>query len=160
RERLAHRAPAGGPRHGAVRKVKPKFQVPGFQVKRPIASTWNSRAWNLELLTMADGKWIDGLSPATPIADAAKAVLVARFGVVKHFLPLAAERPNEDVEYVHQLRVGTRRAAAALRVFEDALPRKLLKATKRTLRRIRRAAGDARDWDVFIQTLPTEKAFA
>jgi CHAD domain-containing protein len=109
---------------------------------------------------MPDGKWIDGLTAGMPVASAAKTVLEARFGVVKHFLPLAVEKPNEDVEYVHQLRVGTRRATAALRVFEDAFPRKLLKATKRTLRRIRQAAGDARDWDVFIRTLPDDKAFA
>ena len=64
------------------------------------------------------------------------------------------------MEYVHQLRVGTRRAAAALRVFENALPRKLLKATKRTLRRLRRAAGDARDWDVFLASLPAAKPLA
>jgi CHAD domain-containing protein len=109
---------------------------------------------------MADGKWIEGLTPAMPVAEAAKVVLAARFAVVRNFLPLAAEKPQEDVEYVHQLRVGTRRAAAALRVFEDALPRKLLKATKRTLRRLRRAAGDARDWDVFLASLPDAKALA
>ncbi len=109
---------------------------------------------------MADGKWIEGLTPAMPVADAARIALDARFAVVRHFLPLAAEKPQEDIEYVHQLRVGTRRAAAALRVFEDALPRKLLKATKRTLRRLRRAAGDARDWDVFLTSLPEAKALA
>jgi CHAD domain-containing protein len=109
---------------------------------------------------MADGKWIDGLTPGMLVADAAKAVLAARFAVVRQFLPLAAEKPYEDVEHVHQLRVGTRRAAAALRVFEDALPRKLLKGTKRTLRRLRRAAGDARDWDVFLASLPDAKPFA
>jgi CHAD domain-containing protein len=32
-----------------------------------------------------------------------------------------------------------------------------MKATKRTLRRIRRAAGDARDWDVFLASLPEAK---
>ena len=108
---------------------------------------------------MADGKWIADLAPGMPVADAAKAVLTERFAVVRHFLPLAAEKPQEDVEYVHQLRVGSRRAAAALRVFADALPRKLLKATKRSLRRLRRAAGDARDWDVFLASLPNAKPF-
>ncbi len=106
---------------------------------------------------MADGKWIEGLKPNTPIADAATAVLTARFAVVRHFLPLAVERAQEDAEYVHQLRVGTRRAAAALRVFSDALPRRLLKATKGTLRQLRRAAGDARDWDVFLTSLSDAK---
>jgi CHAD domain-containing protein len=95
-----------------------------------------------------------------PIPDAAKAVLAARFEVVRHYLPLAVEKPYEDVEHVHQLRVGTRRAAAALRVFADALPRKHLKETRRTLRTIRRAAGDARDWDVFLVGLPTAKPLA
>jgi CHAD domain-containing protein len=109
---------------------------------------------------MADGKWIDGLKPDMPVAEAAQLVLAARFAVVQQFLPLAAEKPQEDVEHVHQLRVGTRRAAAALRCFADALPHKSLRATKRTLRTIRRAAGTARDWDVFLASLPGAKAFA
>ena len=109
---------------------------------------------------MADGKWIAGLTPGMPVADAARAVLTARFAVVQHFLPLAAEKPHEDIEHVHQLRVGTRRAGAALRVFKDALPRKALKETKLTLRTLRRAAGDARDWDVFLASLPESKALA
>ena len=109
---------------------------------------------------MADGKWIAGLSAGMPVADAARVVLAARFAVVRHFLPLAAERPQEDVEYVHQLRVGTRRAGAALRVFKDALPRKALRETRRTLRALRRAAGDARDWDVFLASLPEAKALS
>jgi CHAD domain-containing protein len=109
---------------------------------------------------MADGKWIEGLTPDMPLADAAKTALAARFAVVRQFLPLAVEKPQEDPEYVHQLRVGTRRAAAALRVFGTALPRKALKATRQTLRTLRRAAGDARDWDVFLASLPESKAFA
>jgi CHAD domain-containing protein len=109
---------------------------------------------------MIDGKWIDGLTPSMPVADAARAVLSARFAVVRHYLPLAAERPTESAEYVHQLRVGTRRASAALRVFKEALPRKPLKNSKRTLRQIRRAAGDARDWDVFLISLPEARPLA
>jgi CHAD domain-containing protein len=107
-----------------------------------------------------DGKWIAGLTPETPVADAARAVLAARFEVVRRFLPLAAEKPFDDPEHVHQLRVGTRRAGAALRVFADCLPRKALRAMKLQLRAIRRAAGDARDWDVFLLSLPGEKALS
>lgn len=102
---------------------------------------------------MSDGKWIPDLTPEMPVADAARTVLAARFGVVRHYLPLAAEKPFEDVEYVHQLRVGTRRAGAALRVFADCLPKKPLRGTKKALRAIRRAAGGARDWDVFLEGL-------
>jgi CHAD domain-containing protein len=68
---------------------------------------------------MADGKWIEGLSPDMEVPHAARAVIVARFQVVRHCLPLAVEKSLEDTEYVHQLRVSTRRAAAALRVFAD-----------------------------------------
>jgi CHAD domain-containing protein len=86
--------------------------------------------------------------------------LAARFEVVRHFLPLAVEKPYDDPEHIHQLRVGTRRAGAALRAFGDCLPRKHLRAAKQSLRTIRRAAGDARDWDVFLLGLPASKAFA
>ncbi len=107
---------------------------------------------------MADGKWIEGLTPEMPVADAAAVTLAARFEIVRHFLPLAVEKSQEDSEYVHQLRVGTRRAGAALRAFSDCLPRKHLKSAKRSLRLIRRAAGGARDWDVFMLTLSKSKA--
>ena len=109
---------------------------------------------------MADGKWINGLSPGMSVADAARVVLAARFEVVRQYLPLAAERPDEDTEHVHQLRVGTRRAGAAVRVFAGCLPRKHLRAAKRTLRTIRRAAGDARDCDVFLEHLTAHQETA
>src|SRR4051794_22443581 len=102
---------------------------------------------------MAEGKWINGLAAAMPVEDAARVVFAARFEVVRQYLPLAATRPYEDVEYVHQLRVGTRRAGAALQVFGTCLPRKHLRAAKASLRGLRRAAGDARDWDVFLLAL-------
>ena len=107
---------------------------------------------------MSDGKWIPDLSPEMPVVDAARTVLAARFGVVRHYLPLAAESPFDNPEYVHQLRVGTRRAGAALRVFADCLPKKPERAAKKSLRAIRRAAGGARDWDVFLDNLAAVKA--
>ena len=106
---------------------------------------------------MADGKWIEGLTPEMPVGEAAAIMLAARFEVVRHYLPLAVEKPFDDPEHVHQLRVGTRRAAAALRAFAECLPRKHLKSAKQSLRTIRRAAGDARDWDVFLIGLPESK---
>jgi len=108
----------------------------------------------LGVTTMAEGKWIAGLTPDLPVAAAARLVLSTRFGVVRDYLPLAAEKPDDDIEYVHQLRVGTRRAGAAVRVFKTCLPRKLRAAVRESLRTIRQAAGDARDWDVFLLGLP------
>ena len=102
---------------------------------------------------MADGKWIPDLAPATPLADAARHVLTIRLDVVRHFLPLALHHADEDLEHVHQLRVGTRRAGAALRIFSLCLPAKLFDTSNKLLRRLRRAAGAARDWDVFLEML-------
>jgi CHAD domain-containing protein len=87
------------------------------------------------------------------VAEAATMVLATRFEVVRHYLPLAVEKPYDDPEYVHQLRVGARRATAALRAFDDCLPRKHWRSTKRAIRAIRRAASAARDWDVFLLSL-------
>ena len=107
---------------------------------------------------MADGKWLDGLTGDVPVEEAARVALTVRFGVVRGLVPLAAERAFDDVEHVHQLRVGTRRAGAALTLLGDCLPKKLRKRAKSCLRSLRRAAGDARDWDVFLEGLADAKA--
>src|SRR3954452_5666961 len=98
---------------------------------------------------MADGKWIRGLRPDLPLAEAAREVLTARLEVVRNYLPKAMRQADEDTEFVHQLRVGTRRSDAALRLFRTCLPGRAYRGAKGRLRAIRRAAGAARDWDVF-----------
>jgi CHAD domain-containing protein len=99
---------------------------------------------------MTGGKWIPDLDPHMPLADAARHVLLARLHVVREYLPRAMHEADRDPEYVHQLRVGTRRADAAVRIFAPCLPNKVYKAARRRLRAVRRAAGAARDWDVFL----------
>jgi CHAD domain-containing protein len=102
---------------------------------------------------MASGKWISGLTADTPPADAARRVLTVRLELVRDCLPPALFEAEEDPEHVHQLRVATRRARAALDIFADCLPAKVHKRAKRKLRDLRRAAGEARDWDVFLLAL-------
>src|SRR6267142_628767 len=104
-------------------------------------------------MAMADGKWIQDLHADTPLADAARRVLAVRLEVVRDKLPLAVHKPDEDIEHVHHLRVGTRRAGAALEIFASCLPDKVHQKARKQLRRIRRAAGEARNWDVFLTTL-------
>jgi len=101
-------------------------------------------------------KWLPGLSPDEPIHAAAVRTLRDRLGAVQYYLPLAAEKAEDDVEYVHQLRVWTRRATAALRLYQEVIPRRRLRWLKQQLQRIRRAANDARDSDVLIQRLKQE----
>jgi CHAD domain-containing protein len=102
---------------------------------------------------MAEGKWISDLTAHTPLADAARHVLTVRLEVVRDHLPRALHEADKDPEHVHQLRVGTRRARAALDIFACCLPAKAYKKAKKTLRNIRRTAGEARDWDVFLASL-------
>jgi CHAD domain-containing protein len=102
---------------------------------------------------VAQGKWLSDLTPTTLVADAARHVLTVRLEVVRDCLPPALEHADEDVEHVHQLRVATRRAGAALRIFSACLPEKAFRAARKALRRLRRAAGAARDWDVFLESL-------
>lgn len=54
----------------------------------------------------------------------------------------------EHAEHVHQLRVATRRAIAALHAFRPVIPTARSKWFQKRLRRLRRAAGEARDLDV------------
>jgi CHAD domain-containing protein len=102
---------------------------------------------------VAAGKWIEGLTASTPLPEAARLVLGTRLEVVRDYLELALRQPEKDTEYIHQLRVGTRRANAAVRIFQDCLPKKVHKDIKRKLRDVRRGAGEARDWDVFLAGL-------
>jgi CHAD domain-containing protein len=97
----------------------------------------------------ANGKWIDGMSADVPAGKAARRALTARLAAVRDALGPAANW-GPDPEPVHHLRVTTRRARAALDVFGDLLPRKTRRKTRRILRRLRRAAGAAREADVFL----------
>ncbi len=102
---------------------------------------------------MADEKWIAGLRGDMPMSAAAKFALAVRLGAVRERLPAAVLQADADIENVHQLRVATRRAAAALRIFATCLPPRLAKQTRKALRGLRRSAGAARDWDVFLEML-------
>jgi CHAD domain-containing protein len=103
--------------------------------------------------TEGRGKWIDADGPDHPAALVARRALGARLSVVGRYLPLAARKPEKNPEYVHQLRVATRRAIAAIDVFQELLPSRRATAMRRRLKKLRRAAGDARDLDVLLERL-------
>ena len=101
-------------------------------------------------------KWLTEVGPDAPVAGAARIALVMRLKAVEHFLKKAGQvsgKADEDAEAVHQLRIWTRRAAAALRLFADVLPSKKAKWLKRKLKEIRHTAGEARDCDVLADRL-------
>lgn len=59
-------------------------------------------------------------------------------------------RSAENAEFVHRARVASRRLRAALRMFRDCLPRRTVKQWRKTMRRVTKELGDARDRDVQI----------
>jgi CHAD domain-containing protein len=68
--------------------------------------------------------------------------------------PLSKEiggvRAAEDIEYVHRMRVASRRMRNALALFGDDLPRKHSAEWRDEMRRVTKALGAARDTDVQI----------
>jgi CHAD domain-containing protein len=100
---------------------------------------------------VTDGKWTAGISPNQFACAVAAGVLDARLKAVCQSLPLAAEKSNDDVEYVHQLRISVRRAVEALRVFSGLIEEAKANAVRDQLRRIRLAADEARNWDVMAE---------
>ncbi|MBI1830965.1 MAG: CHAD domain-containing protein [Planctomycetes bacterium] len=95
-----------------------------------------------------------------PTSEAAGIVLMVRLDAVRERMPAAVFHADDDIEHVHRLRVSTRRASAALRLFADSLPVRLAKKMRRALRSLRRSAGAARDWDVFLDMLRPRRAKA
>lgn len=107
---------------------------------------------------IAGSKWIEGLYHDTPCVVAARIVLNARLHAVGHMMELAAAPPDNDTEYVHQLRVSSRRADAALRLFRPFFRPRACKSARASLRDVRKAAALARNDDVHLDTLEREAA--
>jgi len=57
---------------------------------------------------------------------------------------------SDDAEYVHQMRVATRRLRAALRMFAPVLPAGFAEQLVPPMRELMRALGQARDFDVLM----------
>ena len=65
-------------------------------------------------------KWLTGVPPDAPADGVARAALAERLLAVSHFLDKSIG-DSDEAEAIHQLRVWTRRAAAAIDLFEPGL---------------------------------------
>jgi CHAD domain-containing protein len=93
-----------------------------------------------------DKLFID-VGPDDPPAEAARRALKTRLRAVVYYLDQVAGA-DDHAEQIHQLRVWTRRSAAALKLFAPLLPRRKSRRLKKTLRKLRRSAGAVRDLDI------------
>src|SRR5579872_4621176 len=94
------------------------------------------------------GRWIAGLSAGMPLFDALEVTFRQRYEAVLYYLPLAAHHADENIEYVHKLRVACRRLAAALDVLAEGLPKAAHEPLSKLVAEARRDCGTARDLDV------------
>jgi len=62
-------------------------------------------------------------------------------------------REAKDIEYIHRMRVASRRLRTALTLFGECVPPKRLKKWEKQIKRITRALGAARDTDVQVHFL-------
>ncbi|MCM2372939.1 CHAD domain-containing protein [Aporhodopirellula aestuarii] len=92
-------------------------------------------------------------SADSPVSLVAKESIQQRLKSAWACAPKAAKRADKNVEHVHQLRVGVRRANAALELYAPLLPRKTTISVEKQLRSLRKAAGPARDLDILQQRL-------
>lgn len=97
-------------------------------------------------------KWAHDIPPDAPVSELAANALDPRLSEVRRALR-QVEREGEKREHVHRLRVATRRAGAAINLFQELLPGKKRRNLRKLLHRARRAAGEARDLDVFEKRL-------
>lgn len=58
---------------------------------------------------------------------------------------------GDDIEYLHQMRVGLRRLRSCLSAFGSALPKSEVDALRAEMRWLSGRLGPARDWDVFLE---------
>lgn len=58
-----------------------------------------------------------------------------------------------DIDYLHDMRVSSRRVQAAMKIFRDAFPNRKFKNVYSRLRILIRALGEVRHYDVFIDML-------
>jgi CHAD domain-containing protein len=106
---------------------------------------------------MALSKWIRLKSPREKVYRVAARMLRSRLEAIAHYLPLAARKSAENIEYVHQLRVWTRRADAALDLCETLISKGDRRELEKQLDMLRDTAGNARDVDVLRERIAALK---
>jgi CHAD domain-containing protein len=77
--------------------------------------------------------------------------LLQRLDAVAH--EAAGVRQGQDIEFVHRMRVASRRLRSAIAIFDDCLSSGGFSGFKKPIRRITRELGAARDIDVQLEAL-------
>lgn len=98
---------------------------------------------------MAKALTVKGIAPEKSLEECARRIITTRFHEMMSFKEGTID--GTDIEYVHDMRVASRRLRDAMRNFADCFTRK--KKFRRHLKRVKRITsrlGDVRDLDVLI----------
>jgi len=100
---------------------------------------------------MAKAWKIPDLNPDEPLGECLGKILRARFGEMISYEE--GTIAGADIEFLHSMRVSSRRVQAALKIFREAFPQKKFRAEYVQIRTLIRALGEVRNFDVFIEKL-------
>ena len=92
-----------------------------------------------------------GIQPQMQMADACR--LIWRQQMTEMVLNESGVRADQDIEYVHDMRVATRRARAAHVLFGEDLKQKQVRRHVKFFKKTARSLGDVRDLDVALRKL-------
>ena len=103
---------------------------------------------------MAAKSRIEGIAPDETLEACARQIIVNYFQEMMSYKEGAKE--GADIEFVHEMRVTSRRLRAAMDNFADCFPKKPFKKHYKKIRAITRTMGAVRDLDVLIVRFQNE----
>jgi len=103
---------------------------------------------------MATEPAIKGISPDETLETCARQIILSYFHEMMSYKEGAKE--GVDIEFVHEMRVTSRRLRAAMDNFADCFPKKPFKKHYKKIKAITRTMGAVRDLDVLIARFQNE----
>ena len=103
---------------------------------------------------MATKAEITGISPDKTLEACARRIIVNYFHEMMSYKEGAKD--GTDIEFVHDMRVTSRRLRAAMDNFADCFPKKLFKKHYKKIKAITQTMGAVRDLDVLIARFEKE----
>src|SRR4030095_1040044 len=100
---------------------------------------------------MAKARKIPYLNPDQPLNICLQKILRARFNEMTSYEEGTLQ--SDDIEYLHNMRVSSRRVQAILKIFREAFPNAKFKKEYKQIRLLIRTLGAVRDYDIFIEKL-------
>ena len=98
---------------------------------------------------MAKALTVKNIAPEKSLEECARRIITTRLHEMMSFKEGAID--GRDIEYVHDMRVASRRLRAAMRNFADCFtPKKKFRRHFKRVERITSTLGDVRDLDVLI----------